>query len=252
MARHARGLSGELRGKIDIAADAGPDQPDGGRAAGRRPRGPGDRTVHLVGHPGRRVRRLPEHPAHRRPARHPDRRGHGLRLLQGRAEDQPGQVLQVHRHHPDRRRRRRAVVRRARPPGGRHPPGPEQPRLRREQPDPAVLLVRHLAQGHHQLLPRHHLARGRRLAAVRRPDDDGLPAEDPVAPASPPPTHRQPSRRAPTDRKARPREPTDDCSLRCHPAGTALRLQPHPVQGAVQPRAARAPSTSSRQPTSAT
>ena len=41
--------------------------------------------------------------------------------------------------------------------------------------DPAELLVRHPAQGHLQLLPRHHQARGHRLAALRGPDHDALP-----------------------------------------------------------------------------
>ena len=58
-------------------------------------------------------------------------------------------------------------------------PGPQQPRLRREQPGPRVVLVRHPAQGHRQLLPHHHLAPGRRLAALPRPHDDGLRAAHP-------------------------------------------------------------------------
>ena len=40
-------------------------------------------------------------------------------------------------------------------------PGPEQPGLRRQPRHPADLAGRHPAQGHLQLLPRHHLARSR-------------------------------------------------------------------------------------------
>ena len=52
MARHARGLSGELRGKVDAAAEAGRASLVVVAAPRRRPRGPGDRAVPLGGDPG--------------------------------------------------------------------------------------------------------------------------------------------------------------------------------------------------------
>ncbi len=61
-----------------------------------------------------------------------------------------------------------------------------------------------LAQGHPELLPRHHLARSHRLAGLPRPHDDRVPPAD----AQPAPTRshpsRQPSRRRSPDRKAPP------------------------------------------------
>ena len=53
MARAARGLSGELRGQIDEAAERQPLVARGRRHARGRPRGPGDRAVPLGRHPGR-------------------------------------------------------------------------------------------------------------------------------------------------------------------------------------------------------
>ena len=50
----------------------------------------------------------------------------------------------------------------------RRPARPRPPRLRREQRDRARLVDRHDPQGHAELLPGHHLAAGRRLGALRR------------------------------------------------------------------------------------
>ena len=57
-------------------------------------------------------------------------------------------------------------------------------------------LVRHPAQGHLQLQPGHHLARGRRLAAVRHPGDV------PVLALGPPAQHPRTTARGPVDHAA--------------------------------------------------
>ena len=77
-------------------------------------------------------------------------------------------------------RRRRAGLRHPRPPGGAVPARPRQPRLRRLGHHRRQQLVRHAAQGRLQLQPGHHQARGRRLAALRRPGDGALPARRPA------------------------------------------------------------------------
>ena len=76
------------------------------------------------------------------------------------------------------------VLRRARPPGGPHPARPEQPGLRREQRDRARLVDRHPAQGHLQLLPRDHVVRGRGVGGLRGRDDDPVLPADPAQPPS--------------------------------------------------------------------
>ena len=95
-------------------------------------------------------------------------------------------------------------VRRARPAGGRHPPRAEQPGVRRQRADPALVVARHHPQGDPELLPRHHLARSHRVGGLPRPHDDPVPPQDAqAAPALHQPS-RQPSRRRSPDRKAPP------------------------------------------------
>ena len=64
-----------------------------------------------------------------------------------------------------------------------HPARAQQPGLRRQRPDPAHILARDHPQGHHQLLARHDLARGDHLGRVRRADPDPLPRADPEQPS---------------------------------------------------------------------
>ena len=73
---------------------------------------------------------------------------------------------------PGRRRRRRPGLRHPRPAGGRHPARPQQPGVRRVGDHPAQLVVRHLPEGHLQLLPDHDVARARRLVGLPRSRDD--------------------------------------------------------------------------------
>jgi hypothetical protein len=70
---------------------------------------------------------------------------------------------------PGGHRRRRPRLRRPRPAGGRHPAGAAQPCLRRLSRRPAVVLVRHPAEGDPELLPRHDVAGSSRLGPVRHP-----------------------------------------------------------------------------------
>ena len=158
MARHARGLSGELRGKIDTAADAG-----GislvvvallavGRegletalflwSATQATTTSGGST--LVPFLGAMLGILTAVAM-------------GFAFYKGVLKINLAKFFRWTGDHPDHRRRRRARLRRARPAGGRHPARPEQPRLRRQRPDPADLGPRHVAQGHPQLLARHDL-----------------------------------------------------------------------------------------------
>ena len=125
MARAARSLSGELRGRIDDAAEAG-------RwslvlvavlAVGRE----GLETALFlwastrVASPGHAVQRADVGAAARRGARHRHRRRPRLPHLPRRRQHQPDQVLHLDRRLPDPGRRRGPRLRRARPPGGRLP-----------------------------------------------------------------------------------------------------------------------------------
>ena len=108
-----------------------------------------------------------------------------------------------------------------------------------------------LAQGHPQLLPRHHLARGRRLGRLRRPDDDPVPPPD-----AHPAQARSPSAGSPagahllTERLHHVnRLLTAACAVAL--LATTVRVQPHRVQRAVRRAAARARSTWSPRPTPA-
>ena len=86
----------------------------------------------------------------------------GYLIYRGALQDQPDPVLHLDRRLPDRRRGRRARLRRPRPAGGRRPAGPEHPGLRRLAARPArPRWYGTLLKGVVQLLPRHHLARGR-------------------------------------------------------------------------------------------
>ena len=187
MARHARGLSGELKGKVDVAAEAGALSLVARGPPRRRARGPGDRAVHLVGGPGdRRHRRL-----HGRAAARRALLGILTAVAMGYAFYKGVLTINLAKFF-----RYTGIILIVVAAGvlayGVHDlqeagvlPGPEQPGLRRERADPARLVRRHPAQGHRQLLPQHHLAPGRRLGAVRRPDDDGLPAAAPATPDGP-------------------------------------------------------------------
>ena len=109
-------------------------------------------------------------------------------------------------------------------------PGPEQPGLRRQRAGPARLLVGHAAQGHAQLLARHDVARGRRVGRLRRTDDDPVP--HPRAHPAHPRPHRAGSPAGPHLLTERPhlRVPTDRCCLRWSRPRGHVRLQPHRVQ----------------------
>ena len=162
MARAARALSGELRGQIDDAAE----RPLVGAGPGR---------VLAVGREGLEtalflwsateavVARTPTRPGSRwsapRSASPPP--SCSASSLPRRDLDQPEHVLHLDRRLPDPGRRRRPGVRRPRPPGGRRPARPAQPGVRRLRHDRPDHLVRHPAQGHLQLLPADHRARGR-------------------------------------------------------------------------------------------
>ena len=93
----------------------------------------------------------------------------GLPAPPGSPESQSPEVLYLERGGPDRHRRRCPGLGGPRFPGGRHPPRPPHPGVRRLGRRPAVVVVRHPAQGDTELLPRHHLVRSRRLAALRSP-----------------------------------------------------------------------------------
>ena len=166
---------------------------------------------------------------------------------------------------PDPGRRRRPVVRRPRPPGGRRPARPEQPGLRRLRHDRARHLVRHPAQGDLQLLPGHHLARGSppgcstssrscscscgrsaaaparlttRGPADRRPPDPSPPARSRIhepAPSQPP--------RRPAARRARARGLHRERRRRRR-ATRAPSRSPPPTTRATSPRRRRRPARS--------
>ena len=123
----------------------------------------------------------------------------GFAFYKGVLKINLAKFFKLHRHHPDHRRRRRAGVRRPRPPGGRHPARPEQPRLRRQRrrsrrrPGTARLL-----KGTVNFSPATTWLEAVAWVALRRPDDDPLPAADPHAQAHPPPPQSgSPRRRAP-------------------------------------------------------
>ena len=138
MARHARGLSGELRGKVDKAADAGRASLAvvAMLAVGREgletalflwaatqaaTSADGSTTTPLVGALLGILTAV----------------AMGYAFYKGVLQDQPRQVLRLDRRDPDRRRRRRPRLRRTRPAGGEHPARAQQPGLRRQRPDPA-------------------------------------------------------------------------------------------------------------------
>ena len=124
-------------------------------------------------------------------------------------------------------------------------PGPEQPGLRRQRPDPALVLVRHHAQGHPQLLPRHHLARGRRLGAYLVPTMTLFLAADPAhTRARPPPAPRSPCRRAPTETE-RPHLVNRLLTAACAAARCWCRPRPaaSPSPTTPRPKGGRAPIT---------
>ena len=134
MARHARGLSGELRGKIDTAAEAGRASLAlvallaVGRegletalflwAATQAATGSdGSTTAPLLGALLGILTAV----------------AMGFVFYKGVLKINLSKFFTLDRRHPDRRRRRRPRLRRARPAGGRHPARPEQPRLRRQR-----------------------------------------------------------------------------------------------------------------------
>ena len=179
MARAARGMAGELRGRVDDAADGTVWSLAVVAIFAVGPRGARDRTLPLGRHPGRHAdrcgRRADLGAAARRRAGAGHGRAAGLPDVPRRRPHQPDPVLHVDRRLPDLRRGRRPVLRHPRPPGGRVPPRPGQPGLRRLGHDPARHLVRHPAQGRLQLLAGDHQARGARVGALRRADADALP-----------------------------------------------------------------------------
>ena len=182
MARAARSLSGELRGRIDDAVEG----PWWGLvlvavfAVGRE----GLETALFLWSATEAVvarHELDLAAAGRRRPRHRDGRRPGLPALPRRDLDQPEHVLHLDRRLPDPGRRRRAVVRRPRPPGGRRPARAQHPgvgRLGHDRPDH---LVRHPAQGHLQLLAGHDRPRGDRLGPLRRAGDVPLRPRRPTA-----------------------------------------------------------------------
>ena len=133
MARAARGIAGELRGRIDVAAEGSVWSLAlvAMLAVGREgletalflwaatQAGTRDGDTADVG------------AAARRRARAGDRRRARLPALPRRDPDQPDQVLHLDRRLPDPGRGRRPVVRHPRPPGGQLPARPQQHRLRR-------------------------------------------------------------------------------------------------------------------------
>ena len=196
-----------------------------------RPRGPRDLAVPL----GRRaVGRQRRHPDRRRRPRHRHgRRCSGYVLYNRAVTHQPGEVLHLDRCRPDHRGRRRLRLRHPRPAGGRRPARPQQPRLRRVRSRPAGQLVRHVAQGRLQLQPRDDVARGSRLAAVRRPGDVPVPAARSQAGAGRP-------RRGSARSRPRHRPPATDRPVHHLPPGAPPHaLDPPPPRPTRRAAAAR-------------
>ena len=163
MARAARGLTGELRGQVDVAAEAGWwgwSWSPCSRSAARAWRPPCSC--------GRRRRRSPA------TTRAPPAPLVGAALgiatavvlgylfYRGAISINLSRVLHLDRRLPDPGRRRRARVRRPRPAGGRHPARPEQPRLRRLRRHRPDTWYATLLKGIFNFSPADHLARGRR------------------------------------------------------------------------------------------
>ena len=170
MARSARSLSGELKGRVDGAADAGGVSLVRRRDAGRRPRGPRDRAVPLGRDPGRRRRSAAPRPARCSAPRSASLTAVVLGFLfyKGAVKINlrkfftwTGAIL--------------IVVAAGVLAYGVHDlqeagilPGLNNLAFDVSDAIAPGSCRRHAAQGHPQLLPRDHLARGRRLGGLRR------------------------------------------------------------------------------------
>jgi hypothetical protein len=142
MARTARTLGSDLRSRVDVQS--------GGTAWGLA-------VVAAVAVGRGTVLRLLDLPAAGGPAGTGNGGRPGLPAPPGSPEGQSREVLYLERGGPDRDRRRCPGLRGPRFPGSRHPPRPAHPGLRRLSRRPAVVLVRHAAEGNTELLPCHHL-----------------------------------------------------------------------------------------------